>query len=303
MSAFPRDMPIFFSVYGQNLRLKRKKVNNRFKRYLILNAGDNKGREASYWIARPNYCSDRVLHDSEIEPNLFEHRQLTKNWKKFFKGHSTTARVSIIKESNDESVDTEKQNELLDSPLLEAYDSERYELDDDKADLYYRQQIGSFTISNVRRRGKDRNRIFMELKGKSNPKDFLTGLEQGLKGNILLRFNNLNSWKPYWYPDARKQELQGINFRSMNLKNANFSGADLTDARFINTKLRNSNFKGANLEGAIFLQSDLTGAQFDDNAFSTTGVTVIGTICPNGVENGRRGNLLKPCTSNQMELI
>ena len=120
MSAFPRDMPIFFSVYGQNLRLKRKKVNNRFKRYLILNAQDNKGREASYWIARPNYCSDRVLRDSEIKPNLFEHRKLTRNWRKFFKGHSTTARVSIIKESNDESVDTEKQNELLESPLLEA---------------------------------------------------------------------------------------------------------------------------------------------------------------------------------------
>ena len=45
-------MPIFL-VSMAKLRLKRKKVNNRFKRYLILNAEDNKAKEASIGLLDP----------------------------------------------------------------------------------------------------------------------------------------------------------------------------------------------------------------------------------------------------------
>lgn len=62
---------------------------------------------------------------------------------------------------------------------------------------------------------------------------------------------------------AREAVLPGIEFAGLRLEEADFTGADLTAARFGNAQLSDADFSTAVLEGA-----DFTGANLDEAAFA-----------------------------------
>ena len=309
MSRFPSDTPLSFNIHGSGLKLRRLKLKDKAKNYLIVEDFDDR---KSYWISRPQYCSDPELLARDSQLGEFEPRKLARLWEKLFKKRSISANIykpNSLENNNQTSEDENllyfsPQNNQLDSRVLETNNIGDIEEEEINQGFNPEIRVGKITISKVlKRRGFRRNRMFFEIKKLSFETDDLIDFKKNSISQSSVRFNNLNSWQPVWYPDGQGMDLKGINFRNMNLRNANLSGANLKNAIFIGTKLKNTNFQGANLHGATFLEADLTGASFDNIKSSYDDLTMIASICPNGEKNGNDQDLTESCTKTQLGLV
>lgn len=70
--------------------------------------------------------------------------------------------------------------------------------------------------------------------------------------------------------DLLLADLRGVNFENTNLENASFGFNSLIGAKFKSTILRKANFEEVNLEGVNFERSDLEGAIFKQASLKDT---------------------------------
>jgi uncharacterized protein YjbI with pentapeptide repeats len=68
------------------------------------------------------------------------------------------------------------------------------------------------------------------------------------------------------FTDGEKHELAGQVFRDVQFDDVDFSGADLSGARFETVSLRNCDFKRADLRDVAFVDCDLRGASLHEAA-------------------------------------
>lgn len=91
--------------------------------------------------------------------------------------------------------------------------------------------------------------------------------------------------------DFSHADLSGKAFVAAEMRNINLEGADLTNAILTKAVLLNANLKGANLTGALvdrvfLLGADLTNAIFEDATMTRTSfdeATVVGTDFSNAI--------------------
>ena len=117
-----------------------------------------------------------------------------------------------------------------------------------------------FTLSSPKYSKRNDTLVYALTPKNAKHADKITGIQGGTVSSFSVQSTEPVRWTPDWMPDGRSMDLRGadLSYADMSgarldsamLNNANLSHADLSGARLDRAKIKNANLTHANLSGA-----------------------------------------------------